>query len=70
MNPHEPHHTVQYLAKRWKLRDDTIRRMFRDEPGVIRLDSPERLKKRGYLVLRIPESVASRKYRELTGRRN
>ena len=61
----ERHYTVPELAKLWHVSDDTIRRMFKGEPGVIeiRLQRPG---KRRYVVLRIPESVALRVYRRFT----
>ena len=48
----EEHYTAEQLAKRWNLDESTIRRMFAREPGVVRLKR----------ALRIPKSVAERKY--------
>ena len=53
----ETHYSVSEVAKLWHLSEDTIRRIFRDVPGVLKLGAPERLRKRGYVLLRIPESV-------------
>jgi transcriptional regulator GlxA family with amidase domain len=61
----EQHFSVPQIAKMWALSEDSIRRIFRDEPGVVRLDSPERLKKRGYLTMRIPHSVVQRVHERL-----
>jgi transcriptional regulator GlxA family with amidase domain len=57
----ERHYSVAELAQQWNLSRDTIRRMFEDEPGVVVFKRPKR-NKRIYRTLRIPESVAKRKY--------
>jgi hypothetical protein len=61
----EKHYTVSEVAHLWQLSEDSIRRIFRDKPGVLKLDSPERLRKRGYCVLRIPESVVQKVHAEM-----
>jgi len=65
MSAFETHYTVQEIAERWHLSETVIRVLFRDEPGVIKIDSPERRFKRGYCTLRIPESVALRVHSRL-----
>jgi transcriptional regulator GlxA family with amidase domain len=57
----ERHYSVAELAQQWNLSRDTIRRMFENEPGVVVFQRPKR-NKRIYRTLRIPESVAKRKY--------
>ena len=39
----EQHYTVPQLAARWGYSPATIRNLFRDEPGVIRLRIPTKL---------------------------
>lgn len=56
----EQHYTPAEVAKLWRMSDDYIRDVFRDEPGVIKIDRPETMHKRGYRTLRIPESVVLR----------
>lgn len=51
--------TVADVAERLKVNDDTVRRMFLDEPGVIVLYRP-RKGRRVYRTLRIPERVYQR----------
>lgn len=52
------HYRVKELANLWGFCDNTIIKLFADEPGVLRL---ERLTaKRNYITLSIPESVALR----------
>jgi len=36
---------------------ETVRRMFENEEGVLLWGNPETRRKRGYITLRIPESV-------------
>lgn len=57
--------TSSELAERVKLHPTTIRKMFQDEAGVIRLGRPGR-HKRQYYVLRIPASVAARVFGRMT----
>jgi hypothetical protein len=55
--------TPQELAERWKVHPSTIQRIFMDEPGVMKLGRTERRnRKRQYVTLRIPASVALRVY--------
>ncbi len=53
----ERHFTVREISETWHVSDDTVRRLFRDEPGVLAIGSEESRFKRGYLTLLIPESV-------------
>jgi hypothetical protein len=64
----ERHYTCHELAKLWNLAPDTIRALFRDAPGVLKINRPERRNKRGYVSMRIPESVAQKRHAELNGR--
>jgi MarR-like DNA-binding transcriptional regulator SgrR of sgrS sRNA len=56
----ERHYSVSEIAKMWALSEKTVRRMFEDEEGVLQWGSPETRRKRGYITLRIPESVLLR----------
>ncbi len=51
--------TVAEVAERLKVNDETVRRLFLNEPGVIVICCP-RKGKRVYRTLRIPASVYSR----------
>ena len=63
----ERHYTPGELAQAWKLDETTVRRIFIDEAGVLKIGrATARAGKRSYLTLRIPESVADRVYRERT----
>ena len=59
----EPHFTVAELSEQWSLSRDAVRRMFEDEPGVLKLGDKSRPGRRRYTTLRIPRSVAERVYR-------
>ena len=61
----ERHYSVAELAKVWKLSENTIRRMFESEPGVLRWGKSEKRFSRRYVTLRIPESVVLRVHRQL-----
>lgn len=59
--------TAGELAKRWHVSPTTIRRWFRDEPGVVvwgRADSRPG-KKRAHLSMRIPLAVTERVQRRM-----
>jgi hypothetical protein len=56
----EQHFTPKELAELWALDQSTVRRLFRDEPGVLRIPHLRRHGKRDYTSLRIPASVAAR----------
>jgi hypothetical protein len=63
----EEHLTPQELAKSWGVSAETIRVLFRREPGVLRLPSQRANgKKRSYVSLKIPQSVAERVHRRLS----
>jgi len=57
--------TVSEVAERLKVNDDTVRRLFANEPGVIVICFPRR-GRRAYRTLRIPTSVFERVLTRLT----
>lgn len=66
MTAFEKHYSVQQIAKLWGLSDDTIRRIFQNEVGVVKIGSSETRFKRKRIQLSIPESVLQRVYKKLT----
>jgi len=60
----EKHYSVSELAVMWNLSENTIRRMFENEPGVLIWGTTEGRFKRRYTTLRIPETVVLRVYRQ------
>jgi hypothetical protein len=63
----ERHYTVSELSKLWFFSENTIRRLFSHEPGVIKIARQPTRVKRGYTSLRIPERIAQRVHRRLQG---
>jgi hypothetical protein len=61
----ERHFTPSELGKLWHLSPRFVRELFQDVPGVMKIDRPERMHKRGYTTLRVPESVALRLHARL-----
>lgn len=60
------HYSPAELAKAWSLSLDTIRSLFRHEPGVLKIGKTGSRYRRGYITLRIPEEVAERVHRRLS----
>jgi hypothetical protein len=60
----EKHYAPAELAEIWGVDPETIRNIFRDEPGVLKLGNSG--SKRNYITLRIPESIAERVHRRLS----
>lgn len=58
--------TYLTVAERLKVNDDTVRRLFLDEPGVIILYHPRKAR-RVYRTLRIPERVYERMLTRFVG---
>jgi hypothetical protein len=59
----EPHYSVQVLAELWRLDESTVRRIFENVPGVLKLANDRSRNGKGvYCTLRIPASVAEREY--------
>jgi hypothetical protein len=56
----EKHYTPAELAELWGVSVQTIREVFKDEEGVLKLGSNGTRTRRAYKTLRIPESVAER----------
>ena len=63
----EKHYSVADLAKLWLFSESTVRRIFIDEPGVLKLVHEETRYKRRYTSLRIPEHIAKQVHRRLEG---
>lgn len=61
----EKHYSVSELAELWNLSNSTIRRIFENEPGVLKWGSREARFRRQYTTLRIPETVVMRVHRQL-----
>lgn len=62
----ERHFSVQEVAEMWTLRENSIRAIFKSEPGVVLIERPRGRWKRGYSTLRIPQSVLERVHRRMS----
>jgi len=64
----ERHYSIAELSKAWRVGRTTVTRWVQNEPGVLRFgeDRLRRGRKRPYVSLRVPESVALRLYRRHT----
>lgn len=56
--------TPQQIAEAWQLDTSTIRKIFQDIPGVLKLSNGNVRKKRSYCTLRIPLTVVERVFQE------
>jgi hypothetical protein len=68
VDPFERHYTPKELAAVWRLDESTVRRMFQDEPNVLKIGSTGRRSTRDYVTLRIPASAAARFYKARIGK--
>jgi hypothetical protein len=57
-------YTPAELANLWQLSENSIRRLFQDEPGVFKMGDSNPRGRRGYTTLRIPTVVVERVFRE------
>jgi hypothetical protein len=64
----ERHYSVAEVAALWQLSEDSIRKIFRDNPGVLKIGSAETRFKRAYLSIRIPESIVQKVHADLRGK--
>ena len=58
----ERHYSVKELAEMWGLSPAAIRRLFGNEPGVLRFGKEKKGHQRDYVTLRVPAHVAERVY--------
>ena len=63
----EIHLEVKQVAALWGMSDEAVRKLFRDEPGVLKIGRQESQgRKRRKVTLRIPLSVVQRVHRRLS----
>jgi hypothetical protein len=63
----ERHYAVAEIAAMWNLSTDKVRDLFEEEPGVLVIGRRNHRKRR-YVTLRIPESVAERVHSRLSSK--
>ena len=59
-------YSVQQLAREWGLSPDTVRKLFQDEPGVMKLEGKSKKGRKPYTILRIPQNVVERVKRRMS----
>lgn len=61
----ERHYSVAEVAEMWQISPNAVRKLFQNEPGVLALGDvrPKYGRRRGYVTLRIPQSVLDRVHR-------
>ncbi|HWO29843.1 MAG TPA: hypothetical protein VNO32_13700 [Candidatus Acidoferrum sp.] len=63
----EKHFNLSELAAMWGLSVETIRKLFADDPGVVKMPSASGPKgRRRYRIFRIPSSAAARLHKRLS----
>ena len=62
----ERHFAPDELATAWNVSVQTIRNIFRDEPGVLKIGQRGSRLKRCYITMRIPQQVVERVHRRLS----
>lgn len=66
----EQHYSPQEIAALWGMSADTVRRLFEDAPGVLKISMPRLLKNqrkhRPHVLLRIPASALERVHLQQT----
>jgi hypothetical protein len=66
----EKHFSPAQLAEAWGVSAETVRILFKNEPGVLRLPSHvthgPKARVRSYVSLKIPQSIAERVHRRLS----
>ena len=62
----EKYYTPQQLAEMWEVSVQTVRDMFKNEAGVLKIGSNGTRTRRAYKTLRIPESVVERVHNKLS----
>lgn len=65
----ERHYSVAEVAVLWNLSQDTVRRLFLNEPGVLVLGDLNPRRSRRYVTLRIPEHILERVHRHYSNAR-
>jgi len=65
----EKHYTPQELAEMWAVSVQTVRQIFENEEGVLKIGREGTRTRRRYTTLRIPESVVDQVHAKLSAPR-
>jgi hypothetical protein len=61
----EKHYSIEEVRALWGLSDKTVKKLFREEKGVLRFGRPGSSTRRAHETLRIPQSVLLRVHSRL-----
>ena len=71
MQATEPHYSTQQVADMWSVSATTVRRLFEDAPGVLKISMPQLLthnrKHKAHVMLRIPATVLEQVHSQQAG---
>ena len=65
MSALERHYSINQISELWGLSPGVVRSLFRDRADVLHIGHGEKMRKRPYVTLRVPESVVQRVHAEL-----
>jgi hypothetical protein len=67
----QKHYSVAEVSAMWGVSKDTVRRVFSDQPGVLRITHTTNKKRnaRRYVTLRIPEGIVTLLHATLAAKR-
>lgn len=65
MSALERHYSINEIAELWGFAPGVVRRIFAARSDVIRIGHAEKIRKRQYITIRVPESVLAKVYNEL-----
>jgi hypothetical protein len=64
--PFDRMYTPAEIASMWQLSQQTVRRLFQDRPGVLKIGDSHPRGRRSYITLRIPVAVVAQVFQERT----
>ena len=65
MSALETHYRPKEIARMWHWSVRTVIRIFKDEPGVLKIERPGTRTKRSYSQISVPESILLRVHERL-----
>jgi len=66
MSALERHYTISEIAAAWNYSPKTVRNLFAQMEGVVRISNPSGRRKRPYVTLRVPASLLEQTHQRLT----
>ena len=69
MSALERHYSIKEISELWALSPGVVRTIFKDRSDILRIGHGEKMRKRAYITIRVPESVLQRVHAELREKR-